>query len=79
MGSGVGITAYGTHRVGGEGYRFAMPETAIGLFPGFGTSYTFARFPDEIGMYLALRRTHLRRRRCVRLRAFDALYSYCAL
>jgi enoyl-CoA hydratase len=54
MGSGVGITAYGTHRVGGEGYRFAMPETAIGLFPGFGTSYTFARFPDEIGMYLGL-------------------------
>src|SRR5690606_9763576 len=27
MGSGVGITAYGTHRVAGEKYRFAMPET----------------------------------------------------
>lgn len=54
MGSGVGITAYGTHRVAGEGYRFAMPETAIGLFPDVGTAYVLARFPDEIGMYLGL-------------------------
>lgn len=54
MGSGVGITAYGTHRVAGEGYRFAMPETAIGLFPDVGTAYTLSRFPDEIGMYLGL-------------------------
>ena len=34
MGSGVGISLYGTHRVAGERYRFAMPETGIGLFPG---------------------------------------------
>ena len=34
MGSGVGISLFGTHRVAGEKYRFAMPETAIGLFPG---------------------------------------------
>ena len=54
MGSGVGITAYGTHRVAGEGYRFAMPETAIGLFPDVGTAYLLARFPNEIGMYLGL-------------------------
>jgi enoyl-CoA hydratase len=54
MGSGVGITLYGTHRVAGEGYRFAMPETGIGLFPDDGVSWAFARLPDEIGMYLAL-------------------------
>jgi enoyl-CoA hydratase len=54
MGSGVGISLYGTHRVAGEGYRFAMPETSIGLFPDDGVSWAFAGLPDEIGMYLAL-------------------------
>ena len=54
MGGGVGITLYGTHRVAGERYRFAMPETGIGLFPDDGVAWTFARLPDEIGMYLAL-------------------------
>jgi enoyl-CoA hydratase len=54
MGSGAGITLYGTHRVAGERYRFAMPETGIGLFPDDGVSWVFARLPDAIGMYLAL-------------------------
>jgi enoyl-CoA hydratase len=54
MGSGVGISLYGTHRVAGECYRFAMPETGIGLFPDDGVCWAFARLPDEIGMYLAL-------------------------
>ena len=54
MGGGVGITLYGTHRVAGERYRFAMPETGIGLFPDDGVSRVLARLPDEIGMYLAL-------------------------
>ena len=54
MGGGVGISLYGTHRVAGERYRFAMPETGIGLFPDDGVSLCFARMPDEIGMYLAL-------------------------
>jgi enoyl-CoA hydratase len=54
MGSGVGISLYGTHRVAGERYRFAMPETAIGLFPDDGVSWAFARMPDAVGMYLAL-------------------------
>jgi enoyl-CoA hydratase len=54
MGSGVGVTLYGTHRVAGERYRFAMPETGIGLFPDVGVAWAFARLPDEIGMYLAL-------------------------
>lgn len=54
MGSGVGITLYGTHRVAGLRYRFSMPETAIGLFPDVGTAYTFARMPGAVGMYLGL-------------------------
>jgi enoyl-CoA hydratase len=54
IGSGVGISLYGTHRVAGERYRFAMPETGIGLFPDDGVSWAFARMPDEVGMYLAL-------------------------
>ena len=54
MGSGVGITLYGTHRVAGERYRFAMPETGIGLFPDVGVAWAFARLPDQVGMYLAL-------------------------
>jgi enoyl-CoA hydratase len=54
MGAGVGISLYGTHRVAGAGYRFAMPETGIGLFPDDGVGWVFARLPDEVGMYLAL-------------------------
>ena len=54
MGTGVGITLYGTHRVAGEGYRFRMPETAIGYFPDCGVAHAFARMPHGIGMYLGL-------------------------
>lgn len=54
MGSGVGVTAYGTHRIAGENYRFAMPETAIGLFPDVGVCHLLARMPDHIGLYLGL-------------------------
>ncbi|MFA5900596.1 MAG: enoyl-CoA hydratase/isomerase family protein, partial [Hyphomicrobium sp.] len=54
MGSGVGISLFGTHRVGGERYRFAMPETAIGLFPDVGVAWTLSRLPNAIGMYLGL-------------------------
>ena len=54
MGGGVGISLYGTHRVAGEGYRFAMPETKIGLFPDVGVCHAFSRLPDQIGQYLGL-------------------------
>lgn len=54
MGSGVGISLFGTHRVAGENYRFAMPETAIGFFPDVGTAWPLSRMPDSIGMYLGL-------------------------
>lgn len=54
MGGGAGISLFGTHRVAGEGYRFAMPETKIGLFPDVGVCHVFARMPSEIGLYLGL-------------------------
>ena len=54
MGGGVGLSLYGTHRVAGEGYKFAMPETGIGLFPDVGTCHAFARMPDCMGAYLGL-------------------------
>ena len=54
MGGGVGITMFGTHRVAGAGYRFAMPETQIGLFPDVGIAHVFARLKGEVGMYLGL-------------------------
>jgi enoyl-CoA hydratase len=54
MGGGVGITMYGTHRVAGEGYRFAMPETLIGLFPDIGICHVFSRLERHAGMYLGL-------------------------
>jgi enoyl-CoA hydratase len=54
MGSGVGVTAYATHRVAGPRYRFAMPETAIGFFPDVGMAHVLARLPHRMGIYLAL-------------------------
>ena len=47
MGSGVGISLFGTHRVAGEKYRFAMPETAIGLFPDVGAAWTLSRHAGQ--------------------------------
>jgi enoyl-CoA hydratase len=54
MGTGVGITLYGTHRIAGDNYRFSMPETAIGYFPDCGVAHAFARMPHAIGLYLGL-------------------------
>ncbi|MCB1512079.1 MAG: enoyl-CoA hydratase/isomerase family protein [Hyphomicrobiaceae bacterium] len=54
VGSGVGLTLYNTHRVAGENYSFAMPETGIGLFPDLGVCRALARMPDQLGVYLGL-------------------------
>jgi len=54
MGGGVGISVHGSHRIAGENFSFAMPETGIGLFPDVGGSYFLSRLPKNIGMYLAL-------------------------
>ena len=54
FGGGVGISLYGTHKVAGENYRFAMPEAGIGFFPDVGSTYFLSRMPGQIGLYLAL-------------------------
>ena len=54
MGGGIGISQYGTHKVAGENYAWAMPEVKIGLFPDIGISHKLARMPHAIGYYLGL-------------------------
>lgn len=54
MGGGVGVSVHGSHRVVSERVIWAMPETAIGLFPDVGTSHVLSRLPGKIGLYLAL-------------------------
>jgi enoyl-CoA hydratase len=82
MGGGVGITMFGTHRVAGEDYRFAMPETLIGLFPDVGACHVFARLERHAGMYLGLTGRTIGRAdayalglvtHCIASRHFDAI------
>jgi enoyl-CoA hydratase/carnithine racemase len=54
MGGGIGLTAYGSHRIATENAMFAMPETAIALFPDVGMSFFLPRLPGALGMYLGL-------------------------
>lgn len=54
MGGGIGISVHGSHRIATERAMFAMPETAIGLFPDVGTSYLLPRLPDALGYYMGL-------------------------
>lgn len=69
MGGGAGISVNGAYRVATERTLFAMPETAIGLFPDVGATRFLNRAPGQIGRYLGLTG--------VRLRAADA--RYCGL
>jgi enoyl-CoA hydratase len=54
MGSGAGLTAFNTHRVAGENFKWAMPETKIGLFPDVGIARVLAKMPWPVGLYLGL-------------------------
>lgn len=54
MGGGVGISIHAPFRIATEFAAFAMPETAIGLFPDVGGSYFLPKLPHQVGMYLAL-------------------------
>ena len=54
FGGGCGVSVHGSYRVASENAVFAMPETAIGLFPDIGATYFLNRLPGAIGMYLAL-------------------------
>ncbi|MBW8880966.1 MAG: enoyl-CoA hydratase/isomerase family protein, partial [Asticcacaulis sp.] len=54
MGGGVGIAIHGSHRIATEHTLFAMPETAIGLFPDVGGGWFLPRLNGELGTWLAL-------------------------
>lgn len=54
LGGGVGISLYGTHRVAGQSFALAMPETAIGFIPDIGASWFLGHLPYSTGLYLAL-------------------------
>jgi len=54
MGGGVGLSVHGHFRVATEKTLFAMPETAIGLFPDVGGGYTLSRMKGKLGVFLAL-------------------------
>jgi enoyl-CoA hydratase len=60
MGGGVGLSAYAKYRVATERTLWAMPETAIGLFPDVGTGWLLSRLPGAFGLWLALTGARLR-------------------
>jgi enoyl-CoA hydratase len=59
MGGGVGIAIHGSHRVAGDGFRFAMPEVGIGFFPDIGATWFLSRLAGESGTYCALTGEHI--------------------
>ncbi|KAG2308550.1 hypothetical protein Bca52824_028298 [Brassica carinata] len=54
MGGGAGVCVHGRFRVATENTVFAMPETALGLFPDVGASYFLSRLPGFFGEYVGL-------------------------
>jgi enoyl-CoA hydratase len=59
MGGGIGVSVHGAYRVTTQAGMFAMPETAIAMFPDIGATYLLPRLPGELGMYLGLTGTRL--------------------
>ncbi|KAG9452954.1 hypothetical protein H6P81_005858 [Aristolochia fimbriata] len=54
MGGGAGLSIHGRFRVATENSVFAMPETALGLFPDVGATYFLSRLPGFFGEYCGL-------------------------
>ncbi|HEX8527437.1 enoyl-CoA hydratase/isomerase family protein [Allosphingosinicella sp.] len=67
MGGGVGISQPCRYRVATENTRFAMPETAIGLFPDVGGGWYLPRLPGRVGRFLALTGARLDGAECLHL------------
>jgi enoyl-CoA hydratase len=67
MGGGVGISQPCKYRIATENTRFAMPETAIGLFPDVGGGWYLPRLPGRSGQFLALTGARLDGAECLRL------------
>lgn len=59
MGGGIGVSVHGQFRVTTEAGVFAMPETAIGMFPDVGATFMLPRLPGALGLYLGLTGTRL--------------------
>ncbi|KAB2595136.1 3-hydroxyisobutyryl-CoA hydrolase 1-like [Pyrus ussuriensis x Pyrus communis] len=59
MGGGAGASIHGRFRVATENSVFAMPETALGLFPDVGATYYLSRLPGFFGEYVGLTGTRL--------------------
>jgi len=60
LGGGVGISIFGEYRIATEKTMFAMPETAIGLFPDVGSSAWLPHLGGGLGEYLAMTGTRLK-------------------
>lgn len=54
VGGGIGISVHAPFRIATENTVFAMPETAIGLFPDVGGSFFLPRLDGQLGIYLGL-------------------------
>ena len=54
MGGGAGLMQCSTHAIVSETTRFAMPESAIGLFPDAGASVFLGRCPRPVALCLGL-------------------------
>ncbi len=54
MGGGIGVSVHGQIRVTTEAGLFAMPETAIAMFPDVGATFMLPRLPGQLGLYLGL-------------------------
>jgi len=54
MGGGAGLMQAGSHAVVTEKTRFAMPESAIGLFPDAGASVFLGRCPRALALCLGM-------------------------
>jgi enoyl-CoA hydratase len=67
MGGGVGISQPCKYRVATENTRFAMPETAIGLFPDVGGGWYLSRLPGRTGVFIALTGARLDGAECLAL------------
>ena len=67
MGGGVGVSIFGEYRIATEKTLFAMPETAIGLFPDVGSSAWLPHIGDGMGEYLALTGFRLKARDLIAL------------
>ncbi|HEY0413890.1 MAG TPA: enoyl-CoA hydratase/isomerase family protein [Allosphingosinicella sp.] len=67
MGGGVGLSQPCNYRVATENTRFAMPETAIGLFPDVGGGWYLPRLPGRVGPFLALTGARLDGSECFHL------------